>query len=367
MAWVRQTLPTTISRLLANAKSRLAGTDPWLRRSIIGEFLRAIAGAVHGLHGHLDYNAQQTCPATMDEENFTRYAAWKGIPRLDAVAATGSVTLAGSAGAVVEAGTVLQSGDGARYATDAEATITGSTVDVDVTAEAAGAAGNQDAGVTLSLVSPVPGVQSAAVVAAGGLAGGADVETLERWKARVQAWDQAPAEGGSARDFMRWAFDAHPDVTRVWVTSGAMGDTAVTIRAMTDDATGDGVPTQAALDAIDAYITEVDASGNVFRRPVDTILYVVAPIADAFTPTISLSPNTQAVRDAVSAELADLFRREAEPEDGSGNGRIPLTHIREAISRAAGEFDHSIDQATDLTYAVGHIGVLGAITFQEMA
>jgi uncharacterized phage protein gp47/JayE len=361
MAFVRPTVPTLINRLLANAKSRLAGTDPWLRRNVIGEFLRAIAGAVHGLHGHLDYNAQQTCPATMDDENFSRYAEWKGIPQLGAVTATGLVTITGSNGYPIPAGTEMQSGDGVIYTVATEVSIANGSASATVTAQEAGAAGNQADGVTVSLTSPLPGVNSSATVGSGGIGGGADTESLDRWKARVQAWDQAPAEGGSRRDFERWAFDAHPDVTRVWPLSGAMGDTAVTVRVMTDDATADGIPDQAVLDAVEAYISDA------VRKPINTILYVVAPIADPFAPTIGLSPNTADTRAAVTAELADMFRREAEPEDGTGNGRIPLTHVREAISRAAGEVDHAIDQATDLTYAVGHIGVLGAITFEELA
>jgi uncharacterized phage protein gp47/JayE len=75
--------------------------------------------------------------------------------------------------------------------------------------------------------------------------------------------------------------------------------------------------------------------------------------------TIALTPNTQAVKDAVTAELADLHRREAAP------GTIfLLSHIKEAISIAAGETNHVLTvPSADITPATGAIPTLGTITW----
>ncbi len=63
---------------------------------------------------------------------------------------------------------------------------------------------------------------------------------------------------------------------------------------------------------------------------------------------------------AVAASLADLIRRQAEP-----GGTLLISHIREAISTAAGEHDHElISPAADVTHATGHIAVMGRITWQ---
>ncbi|MDX9862130.1 MAG: hypothetical protein RBS99_14555, partial [Rhodospirillales bacterium] len=62
---------------------------------------------------------------------------------------------------------------------------------------------------------------------------------------------------------------------------------------------------------------------------------------------------------AIEAEIRDLLRREAEP-----GGTILLSHIREAISIAAGEYDHALAApAADLAHDTGEIAVFGGITW----
>jgi uncharacterized phage protein gp47/JayE len=95
-------------------------------------------------------------------------------------------------------------------------------------------------------------------------------------------------------------------------------------------------------------------------RPVTADAYVVAPSAVSLNLTISgLSPATTVVRDAIAAELADLLRREAVP-----GGTILLSHLREAISIAAGEYNHTlVSPVADVTHTTGQIAVLGTITW----
>ena len=68
---------------------------------------------------------------------------------------------------------------------------------------------------------------------------------------------------------------------------------------------------------------------------------------------------TQAVQDAIEAELADLIRREAEP-----GGTLLVSHIREAISTSAGETDHELTTPLmDVTVQAAQITTLGTVTF----
>ena len=68
---------------------------------------------------------------------------------------------------------------------------------------------------------------------------------------------------------------------------------------------------------------------------------------------------TQAVQDAVEAELQDLIRRETEP-----GGTLLVSHIREAISTSAGETDHDLTSPTaDVTVQATQITVYGMTTF----
>ena len=94
-------------------------------------------------------------------------------------------------------------------------------------------------------------------------------------------------------------------------------------------------------------------------RPVTAQETVAAPVADPLDFAIALTPDTAEVRAAVEAELRDLIAREAEP-----GGTILISHIREAISIAAGETDHVLaSPAGNVTAAAGAIVTMGAVTW----
>ena len=79
--------------------------------------------------------------------------------------------------------------------------------------------------------------------------------------------------------------------------------------------------------------------------------------------TLSVTPDSVAVREAVTAELADLFAREAEP-----GGIIYRSHITEAVSVAAGEFDSTVTEpAANVSAPAGYLPELGTVTFTEAA
>ena len=147
---------------------------------------------------------------------------------------------------------------------------------------------------------------------------------------------------------------AHPDVTRAWVARAlARGLGTVDVYVMTDDATANGIPTAAVVAIVQAYI---DA-----RRPVTADVDVFAPTAEELDITINnATPSTQAVQDAIEAELGDLIRRESEP-----GGTILISRIREAISTAQGETDHELTApVADVAVAASaEISVLGTVTF----
>lgn len=357
MAFDRPTLPQLIERLQADIEGRIASVDPRLRRSVLGAIGRAESGVAHGLHGHLAYLAKQLNPATADEEYLAIHADWWGVDRVAASAAGGSCDAVGTDGSVIAAGLVLQRADGAEYTTDAEVIITGGTASVAVTCGTAGQDGNSVAGVGLTFVSPVPGVQSKVTVDAGGLTGGADIEDVESWRDRFRARVQKQPQGGSKADYEAWALEV-AGVTHVWVMAQWLGAGTVGVFFVRED-DADLIPDAAEVQAVQDHLDSV--------RPVTADLTVLAPVAVPEAMTISLSPNTSLVQAAVSTALADLFRREAEVEDGAGSGTILISHIKEAISLASGEIDHAlVAPIVNLTYSAGEIGTLGVITFQAL-
>ena len=351
----RPTLPELISRGQSDIESRLPGTSPRLRRSVLGIISRAQAGAAHELHGYLAWLALQVLPSTAGEEKLADHASWWKEDRNNAVAASGDVTCVGTDGSTIPVGEVLQRSDGVEYTTDAEATISGTTATVAVTATSEGQDTNAVAGVTLSFVSPVPGVQSSATVAASGITGGADIEDIEAWRERFRDRVQQTPQGGSLPDYEKWAREVE-GVTRVWPFSNWLGLGTVGVFFVRDD-DDSIIPDSAEVQTVYDYIGA--------RRPAGMKgLYVMAPTAVAVDMTISLNPNTASVQAAVTAELVDLFGREASVEDGNGSGTILISHIDEAISLADGEDDHAVvTPAADVTFGTGEIGTLGNITF----
>lgn len=350
MAFQRPTLNEIIERTFADLTSRLALQGALLRRSVVGVLARVLAGASHMLHGHLEWIARQAIPDTADEW-LPRWAAIWGITRKDAEFAEGSVTFTGTiGGTVIPAGTVLRRSDGVEYTTQADATIAGGTATATVKASEAGSAGNADAGTTLTLVFPIAGVGSSATVAAGGLTNGSDVESDDDLRARLLARIQQPPHGGAAFDYEQWALEV-PGVTRAWVYPLHLGPGTVGVTFVRDD-DASIIPDAAEVAAVQAHIDQ--------KRPVTADVYVFAPVADPLNFTIQLNPDTAAVRAAVEAELRDLILREAEP-----GGTLYLSRIREAISVAAGEFDHVlVSPAADVVSATGHIATFGGITWQ---
>lgn len=350
MAFSRPQLAALIARIQADIQSRLPGTEPALRNSLVGIIARMEAGATHELYGALAWLAANLLPDTTDADILARWATIYNVPRLAPVAAIGSITFTGAG--TVPTGALLSGVNGQQYSVDADILVPGSGT---VTAVTAGSAGNLPAGSTLTLVSPVAGVASAATIDAAGITGGADIEATSAWSARLLQRIQQPPQGGSLSDYEAWAREAHPAITNVWVFPTTPQPGQVTVYVMTYGATATGIPDAGTLSTVDAYIQA--------QRPAAARVFVFAPTPKTVNLTVQLSPNTAAVQQAAQAELAELFQREAAP--GSA---IPLSHLNESISQAQDEYDHAIVGLTqaDLTPDTGEILLLGAITWQAL-
>ena len=353
MPYERPDLSTLIERAIADIESRLTGADSRLRRSNLNVMSRVHAGGMHGLYGYLSWIAKQILPDECDEDMLVRHAnIWIKNGRNSAAYAVGQVIATGKDGSVIEVDTLWKRADGTMYATEAETTIAGGQAWVTVVAVEEGQAGNAVAGVSLILDSPIDGVNASATVTDGALTGGADIESVDSLRARLLARIKEPPQGGSKADYVTWATEV-PGVTRAWCYPEEMGDGTVTVRFVRDD-DASLIPDANEVAAVKAYIDDL--------RPVASDLFVVAPIADPINPQIQLTPSTVETRSAVQASLADMLLREAVPEGGTGEGRILLSHLREAISLATGETDHVLVSPTvNITPALGHMVTLGTI------
>jgi uncharacterized phage protein gp47/JayE len=255
MSFVRPTLTEIVDRVQQDFTSRLELVAPILRRSLTYVFSRVIAGAAHLLHGHLDYLSRQVFPDLSDREYLIRQAALYDLSLKPAEFANGAITFTGVDGSVVAAGTKLTRADGLEYETDADVTIAGGVGVVGVDALTAGQDGNCDAGVALSLESPIAGVNASATVGGAGIVNGSDEEDLEDFRARVIARMQSPPHGGAAADYIAWAREVG-GVTRAWCYPLEGGPGTVTVRFVRDDDVS-LIPDAGEVAAVQAHIDEV--------------------------------------------------------------------------------------------------------------
>ncbi len=352
MPFVRPTLQELIDRIQSDLTTRLTLAGVVLRRSVVYVLARVQAAAAHLLHGHLEFLANQLFPDTSEVEFLERHASIFGLSRLAATYAVGLITVSGTNGTEIPAGTVLQRADGVSYTVNALVTIASGTATPTVTAVDAGDNGNAAAGVSLTFASPISGANAQAPVAGGGLVGGADIESDDGLRARLLTRLAQPPHGGTATDYITWAKEV-AGVTRAWVFGQEAGAGTVTVRFVRDD-DGAGaaiIPDAGEVAAVQAYL---DA-----RRPVTATVYAAAPIADVLNFTIHVAPDTSVNRANVQAELEDFLRRDASP----GSTTL-LSQIRVAVGLAAGVTDFSVTApAADVTHATGHMATMGAITW----
>jgi uncharacterized phage protein gp47/JayE len=347
----RPTLTELKERIKADYAARLPGAAIGVRRGNIEVQTSVDAASAHMLYGLITEISRQILPDSADADHLARHASIWGITRKPAAKAFGNLILTGTNGAEIPAGTVWERADGVRYATDSLAVISEGSATVSATAVDAGADGDYEAEAQLTMVGYVPNITQVATVAAPGLGGGADIETDDSVRARIIGRIQTPPAGGAEHDYVAWAREV-PGVTRAYCYPCRMGEGTVGVTVLTDAAETGPIPSAAVIDDVQSYIDAL--------RPVTASVTVFACAALPVAFTLSISPDTAAIRAAIAAELEDFFRREAEPEGG-----LALSRISEAISQAAGEFSHAIvSPTTNPDAGAGQLLTLGSITWE---
>lgn len=349
MPFSRPSLAELIARIKEDFENRLETAGAALRVSFLAVLSRVIGGAVHLLHGHIQYISKQVFADTAEVEFLERLASVWGLSRIAATFAEGDVTATGTNGTLIPAGTIFARSDGAEFESTDNVTISGSSATVHVIASVAGSDGNTDAGVELTFQTPITNVDTVATVTVGTILGGADAESDDDLRARLLSRIQNPPAGGNAADYERWALEV-AGVTRAWVEPSIEGEGTVGIFFVRDDESPI-TPDAAEVSAVSAYIVGV--------RPVTALPIVIAPTADPIDFTIELDPPTVDVMSAVEDELEDLILRDSSP-----GGTILWSRMQEAISIAAGESDHTLISPTgNFVSASGYIATMGTITW----
>jgi uncharacterized phage protein gp47/JayE len=355
--WETPTLKEVRSLVRDNVRASLPGADASVPNSVLRVLSDAQGGLCHLTLQYIDWLALQLMPDTAETEWLDRHGTiWltnsdgtKG--RKQATFAAGVVEFTGTSGIVIPIGARLAGSGGASgYETTAEITIGSTPTPAPVRALDAGAIGNLEAGDTMSLVAPIPGVTEVTVV---DITGGVDQENDDDLRARILHRIQNPPMGGAQADYVTWAL-AVPGVTRAWAAP-EQGIGTMTVRFLMDElrAADDGWPTPADVQTVHDYINKM--------RPVtvkDT--YVVAPIKQFLDITIlDLRPPEAA--GAVEASLRDMLFKMAAPGQ-----TIYAAWVSYAIMNAPGvESFHLVTTDDYVMPSLGHMAVLGTILYEE--
>lgn len=349
MAFERPTLAKLVKRALADIRTRLTGALANLRGTPEEVLGIVLAGLTHGLHGHLKWLSRQLLADLAEGEFLVRLASIFGVDRIAATQATGDLTIVGTTGVTCPAGTIWARADGATFTQDADATMSGGQATAAMTAVTAGLLGNAAAGTQLTIGTPVAGITSTATVSGDGFEGGADIEDIEDLRVRLLDHLRTPPSGGGPGDYEKWAKEIS-GVTRAWEYPRQLGASTVLVLFVRDNddsifpSVGEVATVQARLD-LRAPVTAEATAASPTASPVNFVFD-------------SLTPDTAAVRAAITTELEGLF---ASLDPGV---TLSLSVIDEAISIAPGETSHDLSSpAADIVPAFGVMPTLGSITW----
>lgn len=359
--WLTPTLRQVRELSRDNIRSSLPGADALVPNSVLRVLSDAMSALCHLTLQYLDWLALQLLPDTAEHEWLDRHGhiwltnADGSTGRKLATLASGTVTLTGTTPWLrIPVGLRLEHG-GISYETTEEVYLsqTGAPVQVNIIALDPGAAGNVLPETSISVLTPMPGLNGSAVVVR--LTGGVDEEIDDDLRYRVLLRIREPPQGGAKTDYEQWAL-AVPGVTRAWTSPLEMGPGTVTVRFMCDDlrAANGGFPQDEDVMAVRDYLDKV--------RPVAVKdLFVLAPIPQRINVVIRrLIPDTAAVRAAIEESLRRMLRERAAPGQ-----EIYAAWKTCAILDAPGVISFDTDNTNDFMLSPGHIAVLGDLIYGE--
>lgn len=352
MPYPRPPLTSLIARARQAVQAELQDSDPTLRRSFLRALTTAQAALDHGQYGAQQWTTNQIIVLYCDADTLADQAQIYQLPQLDGTYAGGSMVVTGTNGTDIPAGTEVVASNGKLYTTNADATPSGGTVTIALTAEEVGADGNQDANAVLTFTTPINGINATASVASGGLTGGADVEAIDDWRQRLLQRIGNPPGRWLTQDYVDFVEGLFPNC-RAWGFPNELSTGMMSVRFVIDDGSG-----TASILPTTGQVTTVQTALNT-STPALMPATAVAPIADVVNFTIHSTPA--AYQAAVKAELAALFSN----ANASG-ATLPLTEIVNAINQAvpAGtDWTLTAPSADVVPASNGYIPTLGTVSF----
>jgi uncharacterized phage protein gp47/JayE len=268
----------------------------------LGARLYAAAAQLQALSVQADWVLDQSFPQTAAGEYLDRHAALRGLTRIAAVRASGTLRLrvdsAPAGDLAVEAGTVCMTGDAVRFETTAAAVLPAGALFVDIPAQAveAGASGNAPSGTITILAACPTGITGCTNPAA--FTGGVDAEGDDALRARVLESYQRLPNGANAAYYERTAM-AHTGVVAAKAVGRARGIGTVDVYV----ATAAGVPDSALLAEVQSDLAAC--------REIAVDVRALAPTPQSVNVSVEVAAaddaDAAAVRTAVGKAVTGCF------------------------------------------------------------
>nr|WP_269156115.1 baseplate J/gp47 family protein [Pandoraea apista] len=310
--------------------------------------------ATHGVHGYLEWIDAQCSPLTCELERLYDWAALYGVDRLGATPAAGKALATGTIGSPILANTALRGSNGLDYQVLAAVNLGAGATPVSIRCTTTGVAGNLAAGLTLTVVDPIPGVNGTLTVDASGITGGDEDEDVDAWRSRVaDEWTVVTTRGarsGKDDDYRFWARGAHPSVTTALVQRHVLGMGTIIVRPICNSLPS-RMPTQTILDAVVAKLQDIAPATADWR--------VVAPLQRDVIASIHLFPgyDTASNRAAVSDALMRAVLAEV-----SETSLLAVAEIDAAIATVTNQYNR-IAPTADIAVAPGEVLVMNQVVW----
>lgn len=358
MAFQIPDIKAVVQRARNAFRAETPGTDAWVWPNNIYVSAKVIGGAVWEAFGRLAWMDRQRFAMTATGYELERHGLEYGIARKGASYAQGNVLVVTDVYPFnVPSGTIFTRSDGATF-TSTQSRDVGQfslTATVPVVANVAGRAGNTIYSAPMS--SALSGVTAIAVDLSG-LGQGADIETDDQLRIRILNRKRYPPHGGAEYDYVSWGLEL-PGVTRVFPKANAFGRGTVGVWFLMDDTYVAGIPQPVDVQAMQDHL---DANA-----PVTATVIVQAPTADCIDVVIQgLTPDTQATRESIGAELSALFRRMAKPGLPNNPFTLDWNWVWQAVGNASGVQGFKVvAPGDDLLFAAGIMPCLRSVTFNK--
>lgn len=178
---------------------------------ILGEIT---AGAFFQIYKNNEFIEKQIFPDTASGEFLDEHWAWRSVYRQGASFAEGKIKVTGAEGATIPEGIVFETVTGQKYVTQEKGIIQKGETLLQVRALSQGNEGNLPLDHKLTLTSPLLGIDEEAV--SQGLSGGVPGESDYDFRRRILNKIRGGVRYGKPGDWIAWAIDSSPEVTKAW-------------------------------------------------------------------------------------------------------------------------------------------------------